>query len=126
MVQYTKCNGSTAASASAIDCGCNAIVRIKTTTYLSIMIDQNLNFKPQIRTVAKKNRNFIYIAKLLKASAPKNINIQVYVSLCQSVLQYYVGVLAPTRRACWNWNGRSACFSRHLRKATSLLYGRTI
>lgn len=56
------------------------------------MIDQNLSFKSHISYISKKVRKLIYVMKILRPAVRESVKMLVYKSLCQSLLQYCIGV----------------------------------
>ncbi|CAG9106505.1 unnamed protein product [Plutella xylostella] len=74
------------------DCGCSTIGNTTAIKYLGVMIDERLSFKDHVLTLSGKIRKVIYIMKLLRDAASKNVLLLVYQSLCQSLLSYCVTV----------------------------------
>lgn len=75
-----------------ISCPCCAINRVDNVKYLGVVIDQNLNFKKHVSTLSKKVRKLIYLMKLLRRATNLETRHLVFISLCQSLLQYCIGV----------------------------------
>lgn len=68
------------------------ISRMHTTKYLGIILDENLSFEEHIKTLSKRVRKQIYVMKILRPVASLEVRRLVYTSLCQSLLQYCIGV----------------------------------
>jgi hypothetical protein len=71
-------------------CNCACITRVGSVKYLGVMLDENLNFKKHIAVTSKRVRKFIYTMKLLRNCADRKLLKLIYVSLCQSILDYCI------------------------------------
>ena len=72
-------------------CNCSVLTKIDTVKYLGILLDQNLNFKAHIKSVASRVRKIISIMKLLRQSASLKTLYSVYYAICQSIIVYCIG-----------------------------------
>ncbi|KAG6456623.1 hypothetical protein O3G_MSEX009843 [Manduca sexta] len=82
-----KCN-----SALFSTCQCGRIRRTKEIKYLGLILDERLNFDSHIQPLACRIRKVIGIMKILRNSASVHILKLVYISICQSLLSYCIGV----------------------------------
>lgn len=60
--------------------------------YLGVLIDHKLTFKDHIDYLSGKVRKLIYFFKDLRQLANEHIMKMVYLSLCQSILNYCVTI----------------------------------
>lgn len=73
-------------------CTCSSIDRTTSIKYLGITIDENLSFKEHIVQLSGRVRKLIFVMKKLRDCTPPDIMRQVYLALCQSIIQYCVSV----------------------------------
>lgn len=71
-------------------CSCGKIDRSNKIKYLGVTLDEKFSFKHHISALSGRIRRTAFIMKSLRHSAPRNILIQVYKSLCQSLLIYCI------------------------------------
>lgn len=93
------------------NCSCPEIALTKNIKYLGIIIDKNLNFGDHINYLVKKIRKLTYVFKQLRNVADKKLILNVYVSLCESVLCYCIS----------SWGGASKTNLIKLERAQRLI-----
>lgn len=71
-------------------CNCPSILKTCNIKYLGIIIDETLSFRPHIENVVKRVRKLIYVFKKLRSIAETKLISQIYIALCQSVIQYCI------------------------------------
>lgn len=71
-------------------CSCTEIERVSQIRYLGVIIDDKLSWQEHISLVCSRVRKLKYVFSRLKKVAGPDIIKMVYVSLCQSVLNYCV------------------------------------
>lgn len=91
-IHNVNCQYKDRITENSITCACNRIERADNIKYLGIVVDQNLSFKNHITILSKKVRKQIYLMKILRSVANFDVRKLVYKSLCQSLLQYCIGV----------------------------------
>lgn len=84
-----------------IGCSCYPIERTTSFKYLGVTIDENLAYKNHIADLSSRARKLIFIMKKLRDCTPVDVTRQVYVALCQSILQYCVGVWGSAGKTCF-------------------------
>lgn len=82
------------------DCSCNCIERVDHIKYLGITLDERLTFKAHVSLVSTRTRKLIHIMKLLRDAADITILKLVYTSLCESILNYCIGVWGGATKTC--------------------------
>lgn len=85
-------------------CDCLILDQVNDIKYLGVLLDSQLNWIPQIESVAARTRKLIWIFKNLRHVADFNLLKTVYFALGQSALSYCVSV----------WGG---AYKSHLIKA---------
>ena len=88
-------------------CHCPLILKTNNIKYLGVIIDDTLNFRHHIETLVKRVRKLIYVFKKIRSFADSKLIIQVYLALCQSIIQYCISswggasktILLPLERA---------------------------
>lgn len=73
-------------------CSCKIIERTSHIKYLGITIDENLSYNEHIADVSSRIRRLIHIMKNLRDCAPLPLIRQIYLALCQSVIQYCISI----------------------------------
>lgn len=91
-IHRNGCLALLASPTSTYSCTCHCINKVDSIKYLGVCIDQNLSFEQHIIMLSKRVRKFIFLMKTLRPAAKIEIRKLVYVSLCQSLLQYCIGV----------------------------------
>lgn len=81
---------------NCITCQCSSINRVRSTKYLGVTIDKNLNFKEHISKTSKTVRKLIYMMKLLRKGASIEVRRLIYIALCQPIINYCIGVWGGT------------------------------
>jgi hypothetical protein len=71
-------------------CNCPMISNTNNIKYLGIIIDETLSFKPHIYNLVHRVRKLIYIFKTLRTIADSKLIKQIYLALCQSIIQYCI------------------------------------
>lgn len=74
------------------NCTCSHIDRVEKIRYLGIIIDENLSYKEQVIDISSRVRKLIFIMKTLRNCTPFDILRDIYLALCQSILQYCITI----------------------------------
>lgn len=69
-------------------CDCTELEQVQSIKYLGVVIDEKLNWKQHINVLTGRVRKLIYIFKNLREVADRRLIINVYNSLCRSILTY--------------------------------------
>ncbi|KOB73184.1 putative RNA-directed DNA polymerase, partial [Operophtera brumata] len=69
-------------------CDCPVLEQVQDIKYLGIIIDEKLNWKKHIKVLTGRVRKLIYVFKNLRDVAGRVLLINVYNSLCRSILTY--------------------------------------
>lgn len=88
-------------------CSCQRIRKVTNIKYLGVELDEKLTFEAHIASLSKKVRKQIYLMKSLRPIANIAVKKLVYTALCQSLLQYCIGV----------WGGAAKSFMISLERA---------
>lgn len=75
-----------------LNCKCPLITRVDSLKYLGVMIDQRLSWYSHIDLVAGRMRKLMWIFKIIRHVATKEMLNQIYVALAQSILLYCIRV----------------------------------
>lgn len=73
-------------------CNCELIQKTMDIKYLGVVLDEKLNFSAQIKTLATRIRKVIGVMKKLRDVCSINILKTVYLAICQSLLNYCIGI----------------------------------
>lgn len=71
-------------------CHCPIILKTCNMKYLGVIIDDTLTFRPHIENLTKRVRKLIYVFKTIRTFADSKLITQVYLALCQSIIQYCI------------------------------------
>lgn len=69
-------------------CDCTELEQVQNIKYLGVVIDEKLNWKQHIKTLSGRVRKLIYVFKNLREVADRKLLINIYNSLCRSILTY--------------------------------------
>lgn len=69
-------------------CGCPPVEHSDHIKYLGVIIDEKFSFKKHISLLSARVRKSIFLMKSLRQSAPVNVLLLVYKTVCQSSLLY--------------------------------------
>lgn len=72
------------------ECVCNSIERADSIKYLGVILDDKLTFKNHAVALANRVRKMIHVMKILRDIADGGILKMVYLTLCQSVINYCI------------------------------------
>lgn len=72
------------------NCDCLKLESTNEIKYLGILIDQSLNWKPQIKALTGRIRKLLFVFKTLRHICDANQIISVYYALCQSITTYCI------------------------------------
>lgn len=102
-------------------CSCTCIRQVTQTKYLGVIVDQRLSWYPHLDQVANRIRRLSWIFRTLRHVVPKgisnnnkpsrNILVEIYVALVQSVLTYCIPV----------WGGAAKTYFINLERAQRAL-----
>ena len=73
-------------------CNCSKLARVYSIKYLGVVLDDKLNWSPQIAAVTNRIRKLIYVFKNLRDVADAYILRMTYLALCQSIISYCICV----------------------------------
>lgn len=74
----------------SMNCGCDFLERVETIKYLGVLIDEKINWCPQINQLTERTRKLMYIFKKLRHIADSALTKTVYLALCQSIISYCI------------------------------------
>jgi hypothetical protein len=84
--------------AANILCKCPIISNTKSLKYLGITLDETLSYKPHIFNLVHRVRKLIYVFKKLRSIADSKLINQIYLALCQSIIQYCITSWGGTQK----------------------------
>lgn len=96
---------------SSDNCSCKKLEQTSNIKYLGVIIDEKLNWQPQIKALSNRTRRLIPIFKNLRDVADKNLLLTVYTALCQSLLCYCIPI----------WGGAAATHLIELERAQRMV-----
>lgn len=79
-----------------LQCQCEQLEQVRTIKYLGIVIDQNFSWLAQVEALSKRLKKLMHIFKKLSTVADLDLIKMIYLSLCQSVLNYCIAVWGAT------------------------------
>lgn len=71
-------------------CHCPTISYTKNIKYLGVIIDETLSFSSHIEALSNRIRKLIYVFKTLRTIADPKLVLNVYLSLCQTIINYCI------------------------------------
>lgn len=75
---------------------CSSFDDVNSVRYLGITIDKNLSHKQHISEVSNRTRKLIHVMKNIRECAPMPLLKQIYVALCQFIIQYCITIWGST------------------------------
>lgn len=71
-------------------CSCLPLTNVGNIRYLGVLLDERMDWRPQVEALTGRVRRLIYVFKNLRYSADKSVMCAVYKALCQSILGYCI------------------------------------
>lgn len=79
-------------------CGCLPIEKTSCIKYLGIQVDDQLKFHHHVKSLSSRIRKLITVFKKLRRVCDSNLLKTIYLSLCQSVLEYCISIWGSTHK----------------------------
>lgn len=93
-IKFHSCNSKTDT------CQCKTIEQVSCVKYLGILIDEKISWRCQIEALTNRVKKLSHIFKKLQPIADLELMRIVYLSLCQTIINYCIGVWGAANKTC--------------------------